>query len=186
MKNYPLIAQDELTLLANNLGIKDWEAFMTFVKQIPYGRNADRSDVSLVLKNNKGTCSSKHALLKSIADLNAVPEVQLILGMYKMSEQNTPKIGSVLSDNGLAYIPEAHCYLKINGTRKDLTNEESDISKLEADIIEEQSIQPEQVGVYKVEFHQAYMKKWLATNDVPFSFDELWQIREQCIQNLSG
>lgn len=186
MKNYPLNSKNELTRLVHDLGIDNWQTFMTHVKQIPYGRNEDRSNLSLVLKNNKGTCSSKHALLKAIADENNIPNVELILGMYKMSETNTPKIKPALTNNNLAYIPEAHCYLKINNTRIDLTNEASDISKLETDILEEQSIQPQQVGAYKVDFHKTYMRKWIEEDDSTFTFEELWKIREQCIENLSS
>lgn len=71
-----------------------------FVKQIPYGRNANREDFSLVISENKGTCSSKHAYLKDFATKNNIPNVQLITGMYKINEQNT-KIGTILSENNL-------------------------------------------------------------------------------------
>ncbi len=51
------------------------------VKNIPYGRNANRYNFSLVLSENKGTCSSKHAFLKDFADkedLNKFPKIDLI------------------------------------------------------------------------------------------------------------
>jgi hypothetical protein len=42
----------------------DFEALIEKVKNIPYGRNSNRTDFSLVISENKGTCSSKHAFLK--------------------------------------------------------------------------------------------------------------------------
>jgi len=43
----------------------------------------------------------------------------------------------------------------------DLTNLQSDIVKLIPYILEDQTIQPEQVINYKVKFHQEYNKKWI-------------------------
>ena len=42
------------------------------IKNLPYGRNANRYDFTLVLSENKGTCSSKHAFLKDFADKNEI------------------------------------------------------------------------------------------------------------------
>lgn len=104
---------------------------MKYIHSLPYGRNANRHDFSLVLKEKKGTCSSKHALLREVAALNDVPNVRLIIGMYKMSEHNTPNIGDGLSKSGLDYIPEAHCYLMIDKKRVDLTTNNSEFLKIE-------------------------------------------------------
>ena len=72
---------DPLTQQIRNLGIDTWEDLLIYVKNISYGRNANREDLSLVLKENKGTCSSKHAFLKEIANLNKIPNVKLIIGI---------------------------------------------------------------------------------------------------------
>ena len=66
------------------------------VKNIPYGRNANRYNFSLVLSENKGTCSSKHAFLKDFADKNEIENVKLYIGIFKMNEVNTPKLGDLL------------------------------------------------------------------------------------------
>ena len=89
-----------------------FEETINLVRRIPYGRNANRDDFSLVISENKGTCSSKHAYLKQFANDNNVPNVRLFIGLYKMTEQNT-NISNILSLNNLEYLPEAHCYLKI-------------------------------------------------------------------------
>lgn len=183
--NKRLTAKDELTTCINNNGIHTWAELIAFVKSLPYSRNANRTDLQLVITEKKGSCSSKHALLKKVADLNKIPNIQLILGMYKMDNNNTPKIGNVLLENSINYLPEAHCYLKINGKRSDVTTFQSDFEKLEKDIIQELEIEPEQVAQFKVDYHQNFLKNWISENDQNISFDALWKIREQCIANLA-
>lgn len=179
-----LSSSDILTQQLKNSGIYSWEELLIYVKNIPYGRNANREDLSLVLKENKGTCSSKHAFLKEVANLNKIPNIKLIIGIYKMNESNT-KIGTILSDNNIDFIPEAHCYLKIDEVRIDCTTPKSDFTKIEKDILEEIEIKPFQVGKFKVEYHQDFIKKWLSNSDIKITFDQLWTIREQCIDFLS-
>jgi len=111
-KDYKLVSKDGLTKLTNSIGIRTWNQLTKHIKNLPYGRNQNRTDFGLVLYEQKGTCSSKHALLKSIADLNNVPNIELIIGIYRMTESNTPRIGTELTKNAIEYIPEAHCYLK--------------------------------------------------------------------------
>ncbi len=185
MIDYILNSSDSLTSLLKNKGIRSWNELTIFIESLPYGRNLNRSDFELVLKEMKGTCSSKHALLKRIADINAIPDVQLVLGMYRMNGLNTPRIGSVLTENLLEYIPEAHCYLKINNRRYDLTSKESQIERIENDIIEEKIIRPEQVVEFKVEYHKEFLKSWIKKNKFNFDFDHIWRVRERCIEELS-
>jgi hypothetical protein len=179
-----LCSSDNLTQQIHNLGIHSWEDLLIYVKNIPYGRNANREDFSLVLKENKGTCSSKHAFLKEVADQNKIPNVRLIIGIYKMNEFNT-KIGTILSDNSIDFIPEAHCYLDINGERFDFTTRSSNFAKIENDLLEEIEIEPFQVGKFKIEYHQNFIKKWLLNSNSTANFEQLWAIRERCIAFLS-
>lgn len=173
-----------LTDLVLSKGITSWEELLDYIQKIPYGRNQNRDDFSLVLLENKGTCSSKHALAAAIAIENEISDVNLIIGMYKMNSQNTP-IGTILSEAGINYIPEAHCYLKINNIQTDLTTESSSFDKIKNDLLEEIIIQPNQVGDYKVQYHKQYLKKWISDTQQKYNFDEIWTIREKCIQKLS-
>ena len=163
----------------------NWEKTINLVKEIPYGRNSNRFDFSLVLSENKGTCSSKHAFLKDFAEKNDIRNVKLLIGIYKMSEDNTPKIGKVLSENSLDYIPEAHCYLKVNDEIIDVTSTTSDFEKIKNDILEEIEIEPFQVADFKIEYHQDFIKNWILNHQIKFTFDEIWKIRERCIAQLS-
>jgi hypothetical protein len=183
--NYPLSSKDQLTKLAKSYGIKSWIELTTFVKNLPYGRNKNRTDIGLVLSERKGSCSSKHALLKKIADLNNIPNIKLVLGIYKMNQSNTPKIGTALEQYTIDYIPEAHCYLSIDNKRLDFTSNKSGFENIQKDILQEIEIEPEQVSVFKVEFHQAYIKNWLLENGSEYDFNQIWVIREKCIENLT-
>jgi len=184
--DYGLQSNDELTLLLKDKGISTWHALTKYVKHLPYGRNNNRTDLALVLKEQKGTCSSKHALLKAIADLNNIPDVKLILGIYKMNITNTPRIGDVLHKNNIDFLPEAHCYLKINNERLDFTSSNSDFNRIKNDILIETEIEPHQVTEFKVDYHKNFIANWIETNKITFSFDNIWEIREQCIANLSA
>ena len=183
--DYKLTSKDKLTELAKSKGVETWNELTEFIKNLPYGRNKNRTDFGLVLSEQKGTCSSKHALLKSIADLNNVPNIELIIGIYRMTESNTPKIGTELTKNSIEFIPEAHCYLKINGNRTDLTSEQSKFKKIEKDIIQEKLIEPNQVAEFKVDYHKNFMRRWLNETKSEFEFDQIWRIREKCIVNLT-
>ena len=95
------------------------------------------------------------------------------------------KIGTELIDKAIEFIPEAHCYLKINGKRTDLTTKESEFIKIEKNIIQEKEIEPEQVAEFKVNYHKEFIRKWLKDTNSEFDFDRIWQIREKCIENLT-
>ena len=165
--------------------IATWDALTLYIKAIPYGRNANRDDFSLVLTENKGTCSSKHALLKTLAKDFNQENVQLIIGIFKMNAENMPILADYLNENQLDYIPEAHCYLKIDGVPFDYTVEDSLYPKIKNDILEEIEIEPYQVSDYKVNYHKEFLKNWIQETHQSKSFDEIWKIRETCIQKLS-
>lgn len=182
--NSPLSSQDAWTQLLVSEGISTWKDALEYVKKIPYGRNTNRDDFSLVVKENKGTCSSKHAFLKEIANRNGITDVDLIIGIYKMNEKNT-QIGYILSDNQLKYLPEAHCYLRQKNKTIDVTNIHSEFEKLKNDVLVEISIQPNQVIEEKISIHQDFIKKWINDQKIALTFDQIWSIREQCIKQLS-
>lgn len=180
-----LSSSEIISALLIEQGITTWDQAMKHIQQLPYGRNANRKDLSLVISEGKGTCSSKHALLKAIADENKIDGVKLILGIYKMTEDNTPGIGNHISKSGLSYIPEAHCYLKLNGERKDFTSPSSSISRINNVILCETEIAPGQVSVWKVDFHRQFIKTWRISEGIEMKFDAIWALREKCITALS-
>ena len=168
------------------LRIDDFRRAARYVRDLPYGRNAAASDILAVLSERKGTCSTKHALLKALAGEQGLP-IRLMLGIYEMDACNTPGIGHVLEEHRLPCIPEAHCYLVHQDRRIDITRslDDRDSEPIAAFLIEEE-ITTGQIGEYKRRWHQAFMRQWLHRRArLDFDLDQLWRIREQCIAALS-
>ena len=180
------VGDDELTQEIVESGLVSWDDLVRSVRRFHYGRNANREDVMLVWRERKGTCSSKHAFLKHVASLNDWNQVQLFMGIYKMNGTNTPGVEEVLAEHGIEFIPEAHCYLKVNGEPLDCTSVNADFERIRPDLLEEQEIQPHQVAEYKVNEHRKFLQKWLSESTLSISFEELWAIREKCIKALEN
>ncbi len=180
-----LAASGEASAQFLALGIDDYREAARFTNQLPYGRNADRANFRLVLPERRGTCSTKHALLAALAIEQRLP-IHLTLGIYEMSERNTPGLGAVLSKHGLAFVPEAHCYLIYNGTRIDVTRDAVIAAEPIARFLHEETIAPEQIGDYKVAMHQAWMREWVAREMPNRNWEQVWKIREACIAALSA
>lgn len=174
-----------LSKLALNQGVSNTEELLRNLRDIPYGRTPKKTELAQVWQFHRGTCSSKHALVKAIADEQGWRDVELILCIYKMNATNTPGIKTTLVGTGLSYIPEAHCYIKLRDTSIDITNSDSDIDNIKSDILHEESIEAEQIGAWKEEFHKSYINEWLKSQKIDMSLDELWLVREACISNLS-
>ncbi|MBL7820677.1 MAG: hypothetical protein JNL65_08675 [Saprospiraceae bacterium] len=157
-----------------------------FIRQLAYGRNAEKNNLATVFTDNCGTCSTKHALLKRLADENEFEKVKLIVGLFKMNKKNTPQVSSTLQKYNLEYIPEAHCYLKFEDQIIDLTKLNSKPTDFLDELIEEIEIIPEQITDFKVNYHKNYLASWLDKNkQINLSLNDLWKIREECIQKLS-
>lgn len=180
-----LSSNQPLTTLAKNLNLNTWKDVLNHVRQLPYGRNLSREDFSLVLKEQQGSCSSKHALLKTIALENNLDQVQLVLAIFKMNAKNTPKLASILEQHNIPFIPEAHCFLKIDEAFIDVTNQKSNYNSFKNNIIETQFILPHQVINYKVNYHKNWIASWLKETKSNYKFEEFWAIRDACISKLS-
>lgn len=160
-------------------------SLMEAVKNLAYKRISDSNNLRLVLQEKCGTCSSKHGFVKKVAEEQKWDQVKLILLMFKMNEGNTPGIGTIISDNGLLYLPEAHCIIEIEGVTFDLTNSLGSLNIGAKDILLRKEIQSNQIGAWKREFHRNYLKEWVDIQTLDLDFDKLWELREQCILNLS-
>lgn len=180
-----LNATDQLTESIKSKGILDWESLAAYIQNLPYGRNTNRYDNTLVWFEQKGTCSSKHAFLKLIADLNKLEMVRLILVIFKMNAFNTPEIQNILDVNNLDYIPEAHCFLSVEGRDYDYTTIKASLENIKSDIVYREVISPGKVKSYKVNLHKSYIQNWIVENEIPYSLNDIWQIREKCIKTMS-
>ncbi|MNL81390.1 hypothetical protein D3C87_2084860 [compost metagenome] len=75
--------------------------------------------------------------------------------------------------------------MKINNERVDCTTATSNFDKIKNDVLEEIEIEPFQVDVFKVDYHQSFIKNWLSKTNSEITFEQIWAIREQCIAFLS-
>src|SRR5215467_3554187 len=167
-------------------GISRFRDAARFIASLPYGRNSNRSDHLAVLRENRGTCSTKHSLLARLAQEQNLP-IALCIGIYEMDGLNTPGVGAVLEEHGLTSIPEAHCYLKRGSKRFDVTLAGGNVAREPIDtVFVEVEISAEQVGDYKLQLNQEFMRRWMKALSLPraFTFAELWAVREACIHAL--
>ena len=168
-------------------GLLDYREAARFVSRLPYGRNATTSDSLIVMRESRGTCSTKHALLRRLAMEQGI-DVSLVIGIYEMQERNTPGVGPILKEYGLASLPEAHCYLRFYGNRIDVTRAvAAKSSEPVTRFLHEEDITPEQIGGYKITLHRNFLLRWLAETGTAVGRDieEIWRIREECIAALS-
>lgn len=164
--------------------INNFQNAVFYVKNLPYKRNENKQDPAIALIDSYGTCSTKHGVLKALADELEIEEIKLYLGIFKMNKKNTPNITRILAKYNLDYIPEAHCYLRYNNEIMECTKAHSDKYSFISELIEEFEIEANQIADYKTEFHKNYIKNWLIENpEIIYSLDELWAIREECIAN---
>ena len=183
--NFELKRSGPLSDLLVNMGFTDFISVCEYLKSIPYGRNTNRKELASVIYENKGTCSTKHGFLKAIADEQKSCQIKLCIGLYEMSESNTAGVGSVLSEYGLSYIPEAHVYLRFNNIIYDFTKPSHSIEGFSQNLLLEEFIEPYQIVSYKEDLHKRYIKEWILEHAVPHDFKTIWNIREACIDALS-
>lgn len=180
-----LTATGSISAAFQKLTITDFHAACHYVHQLPYGRNASRRDCMLVLSEKQGTCSSKHALLALLAEENALQNVELIVGIYLLSEETNPQATPILKKYGLVNLPECHVYLRYKGKRYDFTFPSHSNAAFESKIVREQRIEPQQVIDWKIVIHKDYLTRWLARNpSIPYDINQIWEIREEIIAQL--
>jgi len=183
----PLKPADDVSDAFIQAGVPDYRAAARFVSRLRYGRNTVVSDPLIVIREGRGTCSTKHALLRRLAREQGL-DVALVLGIYEMHEGNTLGIGPILKRHDLTTLPEAHCYLRFRGDRVDITREiNTCVSEPVAQFLHEEDITPEQIGDYKRDLHRQFMRQWIAETGAAAGrdLDEMWRIREECIASLS-
>ena len=146
---------------------------------LPYGRPA-RSGLDAVLRDGRGTRSTKHALLAALAD-EAGLDVGLRLGLYLMDGQNTPGVGPVLRAHGLAAVPEAHCVLAVGDDRVDLAR--PGVRPPVPEFVEEEAIRPDQVGAYERDWHRRRLGAWAEAHDLDPAV--VWAAREAAVARLA-
>jgi hypothetical protein len=107
-----------------------------------------------------------------------------MVGIYEMSENNTPGVGAVLNEGSLASIPEAHCYLSIEGERFDFTGLSAGSSSPFAALLAEYPVSPANLAQIKGELHKEAIAGWASERGI--SKEAAWAAREACIAALAA
>ena len=166
---------------------KTFEEAYNFVKNLPYKRNSDKENSNVIIEENGGTCSTKHAYLKRISEEFSIENVQLMICIFMMNENNSPKIKSVLEKYNLLEMPEAHNYLRIDGRIIDCTKKGFSEENFIDTLAEEIEINPNQITDFKVQYHQEFLKKYLLQHsEIHYPLEKFWKIREECILALQS
>ncbi|MFO7794685.1 MAG: hypothetical protein ACQERB_00880 [Promethearchaeati archaeon] len=102
------------------LGIKSFKEACHYVHNLEYGYNSDYDDKMILFKENKGTCTTKHAVIAGLAEELAIPLFKYV-GIYKFTEQISDGVNMILEKYEISYIPMVHCFLVYKNYRFDLT-----------------------------------------------------------------
>lgn len=102
------------------LGIRIFKDACRYVHALPYGHNSDRDDLMILFKEKMGTCSTKHAVIATLAAEIGLPITRGV-GIYPMTEAMVTGANKILSEYSLPYVPMIHCFLEYGDYRVDLT-----------------------------------------------------------------
>lgn len=102
------------------LGIVTFIGACRLVHELPYGYNSDRDDLMILFEEGFGTCSTKHAVIATLAAEQDLP-IHRATGIYAMTEKIVAGADRILADHGLPYVPMIHCFLMYGDHRVDLT-----------------------------------------------------------------
>jgi len=111
-----------------DLGIKTLQEACRYVQALPYGYNSNRDELMILFKEKKGTCTTKHAVIGTLAQELALP-VHKKVGIYAMTEEIVSGTDTLLAEFHLPYIPMLHCFLVYGKFRVDLTEGNSNGKK---------------------------------------------------------
>ena len=88
--------------------------------ELPYGYNSDRDDLMILFKEKMGSCTTKHAVIATLAVELDLPVAKHI-GIYAMTEAIVTGTDRILQQYGLPHLPMIHCFLVHGRYRVDLT-----------------------------------------------------------------
>ena len=102
------------------LGITDFWGACRYVHELPYGYNSNRDDLMILFKENMGSCTTKHAVIATLA-AELKMAVAKSIGIYAMKEKLVTGTEQILARYNLPYLPMVHCFLELQGRRVDLS-----------------------------------------------------------------
>jgi hypothetical protein len=126
MKNYTVFpdkrieGEGPVTKAFLELGIQSLHEACRYVHELPYSYNSDRDDLMILFKEKMGSCTTKHAVIATLAAESGLP-IDKTIGIYAMTEEIVAGTGEILDKYGLPYLPMVHCFLVQGEHGVDLT-----------------------------------------------------------------
>jgi hypothetical protein len=136
---------------------------VSYVALLPYRRNQYKKNLLCVADEKCGTCSTKHVLLKKVAEEHGHDEIHLVIGIFLLNQHNTPKAKSILNSFYLRGFPEAHCYLTFDAKIYDFTFPSGSFN-FAHDLLEEHVVTADEVATKKLGLHKQFMRNWQNKN----------------------
>jgi hypothetical protein len=118
--NPPIVPSGAVAGQFLDLGIKTFLDACRYVHDLPYGYNSDRDDLLILFAEKMGTCTTKHAVIATLAAELNLP-VEKHIGIYPMTEEIVTGTRLILEQFDLPYVPMLHCFLVYRPYRVDLT-----------------------------------------------------------------
>jgi hypothetical protein len=103
-----------------DLGVSSFKEACLYVHNLEYGYNSDKDDKWILFKEMKGSCTTKHAVIATLAKEIGIP-LHKHVGVYKFTENICQGARKITEKFSLPYIPLVHCFLVYGKYRYDLT-----------------------------------------------------------------
>jgi hypothetical protein len=120
LPDHPLESNGAVSSQFLQLGIDSFQQACRYVHELPYGYNSDRDDLMILFKEKMGSCTTKHAVIATLALELDLPVAKHI-GIYAMNEAIVSGTDRILQRYGLPHLPMIHCFLVHDRYRVDLT-----------------------------------------------------------------
>ncbi len=116
----PILDAGPISEIFIGLGIPSfWEA-CRHVHGMRYGYNSDREDLMILFREKMGSCTTKHAVIATLAaELDLA--IDKYIGIYAMTEELVTGTQKILNHHMLPYLPMVHCFLVYQNHRVDLS-----------------------------------------------------------------
>lgn len=103
-----------------DLGVTSFRDACLYVHNLEYGYNSDKDNNWILFKEMKGSCTTKHAVIATLAQELGIP-LHKHVGVYKFTEEICEGASKITKKYKLPYVPMVHCFLVHENHRFDLT-----------------------------------------------------------------
>jgi len=116
----PIVGAGPIAHTFLGLEINGFWAACRYVHELPYGYNSDRDDLMILFKEKMGSCTTKHAVIATLAAELQLP-IEKSIGIYTMTEDLVKGTHQLMEKYDLPYVPMVHCFLVYEDYRVDLS-----------------------------------------------------------------